>query len=356
MATLISYTLCWTEDIIHDILCTIFGGIDMENKKQNDYAVIKVIATILVVFAHVTRFYSYGGGVIKVNPDFFLHYVTSFIYSFHMPLFIFVSGAVYSVCINREGKYTDFRKFLKDKFKRLMIPYFAFGIFYVTPVMILLKITDLSQIEYILKNIVLSLDARHLWFLWTLFFIFVTFRLFRSVIVGNKIVVGSVLFLLAVFSSKMPVLLELRNIIYYIFFFWLGYEFDSKKNEIDKILDGKRYLVIFEWLFISFVVLYTYNNILNLITSCVGILMSYQIIKGLKKYVIMFKYYDVLLKDSFGIYLFHPMIVYVLFYFFGKYNSNPFLFCVIVFIIAIIVSDVLTKLIRALKIGIIIGE
>lgn len=30
--------------------------------KQQDYTIIKVITTILVVIAHITRFYSMGGG------------------------------------------------------------------------------------------------------------------------------------------------------------------------------------------------------------------------------------------------------------------------------------------------------
>lgn len=33
--------------------------------KQQDYTIIKVITTILVVIAHITRFYSMGGGAIK---------------------------------------------------------------------------------------------------------------------------------------------------------------------------------------------------------------------------------------------------------------------------------------------------
>ena len=35
--------------------------------KQQDYTIIKVITTILVVIAHITRFYSMGGGAIKME-------------------------------------------------------------------------------------------------------------------------------------------------------------------------------------------------------------------------------------------------------------------------------------------------
>lgn len=50
--------------------------------KQQDYTIIKVITTILVVIAHITRFYSMGGGAIKMEYNFLLHYITSFVYSF----------------------------------------------------------------------------------------------------------------------------------------------------------------------------------------------------------------------------------------------------------------------------------
>ena len=38
--------------------------------KQQDYTIIKVITTILVVIAHITRFYSMGGGAIKMGDCF----------------------------------------------------------------------------------------------------------------------------------------------------------------------------------------------------------------------------------------------------------------------------------------------
>lgn len=45
------------------------------------------------------------------------------IYSFHMPLFFFLSGMVFSY-----DKYPSWRMFLKNKVKKLIIPYFTLGI------------------------------------------------------------------------------------------------------------------------------------------------------------------------------------------------------------------------------------
>lgn len=174
--------------------------------KQQDYTIIKVITTILVVIAHITRFYSMGGGAIKMEYNFLLHYITSFVYSFHMPLFICVSGAIFSFCINNKKKYSDFRLFIIKKWKRLMVPYFLIGIFYVMPVMCTLKITNLNPINYIKENIILSKDARHLWFLWTLFFIFIIFRMFyHRYEKSNRLFIGVLLFLYHFFQINFQI-------------------------------------------------------------------------------------------------------------------------------------------------------
>jgi len=64
---------------------------------------LKAFAIILVVLGHIN------------NP------MNGIIYSFHMPLFFFVSGFF----LNPENRIVDF---IKKNFYRLMIPYFSFGI------------------------------------------------------------------------------------------------------------------------------------------------------------------------------------------------------------------------------------
>ncbi|WP_324661016.1 acyltransferase family protein, partial [Bacillus pacificus] len=49
--------------------------------------------------------------------------MTNYIYSFHMPLFFFLSGYLFSV-----HKYNNFSVFLKKKFKSLLIPYIIFSL------------------------------------------------------------------------------------------------------------------------------------------------------------------------------------------------------------------------------------
>lgn len=242
-----------------------------------------------------------------------------------------------------------------------MVPYFLIGIFYVMPVMCTLKITNLNPINYIKENIILSKDARHLWFLWTLFFIFIIVRMFyHRYEKSNRLFIGVLLFFISFFSDKLPNIFQLQGISYYLFFFCIGYEFDRNKKKIDEFLGNRKWIVILGWIFISFVVLYTYNRALNLITAVIGMLCLYQCIRITKKYIIQIKIYKWIERDSFGIYLFHPMIIYVLFYWVKKFGFGlkyPIIVCVMIFVITMIASMLFVKIIRWTKYGkLIIGE
>ena len=64
----------------------------------------------------------------------------------------------------------------------------------------------------------------------------------------------------------------------------------------------------------------------------------------------------ILSKDSYGIYLFHPMIIYVLFFHLKDYSISPFGVTLIVFTVSFLFSYLLTQVIRKLRLQIIIGE
>lgn len=73
-------------------------------KLSRNYDWLKSITMILVVIGHATRFFYNGIGIIPFDNIVILNWITKFIYSFHMPLFIFISGVIYSYNIEC-GKY-----------------------------------------------------------------------------------------------------------------------------------------------------------------------------------------------------------------------------------------------------------
>jgi len=79
-----------------------------------DYA--KGMGIIMVVYGHVLRGIHNAGFQLS---DFFFNVSDTLIYGFHMPLFFFLSGFLFSKCFNKRGA----SPFLSDKVKALLYPY-----------------------------------------------------------------------------------------------------------------------------------------------------------------------------------------------------------------------------------------
>ena len=132
--------------------------------------IAKAICIILVVIGH----YSPDG-----CPEWWMA-VHDFIYSFHMPLFMFVSGFVYIATKRDEEKYGDF---IMKKVKRLMIPYFV-----VSAIVIAIKllteghayVENPKTIMSFVKMFYYPEAGFFLWFIWALWWMFVIVPVFKT--------------------------------------------------------------------------------------------------------------------------------------------------------------------------------
>ena len=118
-----------------------------KNNRLEYIDIAKGIGILLVVFGH---------------SSLVLHIENIWIHSFHMPLFIAISGMVYGFCIENLGKYNNSFKFIKNKVVRLLIPFIFFGFFYVAPVMVLCGFTESSYFSYCVNGIILVKNSK-LW-------------------------------------------------------------------------------------------------------------------------------------------------------------------------------------------------
>ena len=132
--------------------------------------IAKALCIILVVIGH----YSPDG-----CPEWWMA-VHDFIYTFHMPLFMFASGFVY-IATKRDGeKYGDF---IMKKVKRLMIPYFV-----VSAIVIGIKLLTESHMYVENPKTVMSFVKMFyypeagffLWFIWALWWMFVIVPVFKT--------------------------------------------------------------------------------------------------------------------------------------------------------------------------------
>lgn len=173
-------------------------------------------------------------------------YLTKWIYSFHMPLFIFISGYLLDYTSKDGIENIKYTMFIKKKIKRLLIPYIVISSLAYIPKYLLgkfaLRPLDLNIQSYI-HSFLYPWDNPivFFWFLPTLFFIMLI-TIFLIKISKNKINFLLLISLFISLISKKFVNIELLNIngiLNYLFFFILGITYNRNEIIIDKILKNK---------------------------------------------------------------------------------------------------------------------
>jgi len=135
-------------------------------------AYLQVIGIILVVFGHSFHEYpdgSHGSGLL----------VYRMLYSFRMPLFLFVSGYLMMYTCFLRGKGTDIITFTKNKVKRLLLPFIVLSLIAFLPRTAMSAVAD-DPMELSLRSLLdgllyaQSLIIPFYWFLQTSFTLLVT--------------------------------------------------------------------------------------------------------------------------------------------------------------------------------------
>ncbi len=132
----------------------------MNGKRDSGLDFIKAFVTILVILGHVIQF---------ANANFDESPLFKFIYSFHMPLFMFISGYLYF----NANQVTESKNKLKKRCEALLVPFFAWTVISVSTSLIYSYWSGfevLSSAKEMIINIILYPDSS-LWFLWVLFYV-----------------------------------------------------------------------------------------------------------------------------------------------------------------------------------------
>lgn len=309
--------------------------------------IMKLVGIVLVVVGHVTRMFTPQGLIPQADDTGIMDILTKVIYSFHMPLFVFVSGMTFALIATRRGNYHNIISFMRKKTMRLMIPYFSFAILEVLPFMVGFGFRDLKS--YFINGICLSLDSRHLWYVWMLFNVFLLVYILRIVI--NKVKLAPYYLLpisciILIFEmrwgGKIPYF-QIDNSLVYQFWFILGY--------IAMIY--RKYLnILFS---ILIIVVLGFIERASLLYALLGIYAIYLLSLRLT-YLTRFTFINKVNSNIFGIYLFHPVIIYLFFYYLDKSEIGVLPITVSVVVISFILSFYLTELMRKLHLNLLIGE
>ncbi|ELK2034093.1 acyltransferase [Vibrio vulnificus] len=212
-----------------------------------DYA--KAIGIILVVFGHVNRgIYDAGFGL----PESIHSVVDSVIYSFHMPLFFFLSGLFCMESFRKRGG----TGVLKAKIDTLIYPYLLWSLLQGSIEVGLSNYTNGSTSFSDLIQILWAPRAQF-WFLYVLFAIFCVMAVYFSMVKRRQVELLFVLsVLLYLFRGSLPESYLLNLIAINLVYFVLGIVFAENMSRNEEWLRPQTSLlacllifIVLQWLF-----------------------------------------------------------------------------------------------------------
>lgn len=209
-------------------------------KKLYDVVVLRSLATVMVV-----AFHAYGMMYWDNFPDTTKEYkdlyygINQFVLNFRMPLFVFISGFLFSYLEQEKHKYPTLKALFNNKFKRLIIPHIVFAaIFMLT-----------TEMDFSLK-VIISGWCAHLWFIACLFWCFLCTRLSSLIPYSHSITFKAILLTLsfiALFISFPKIgFLGIQYFPEWFFWFYLGYTISPYRNRLYDYINNRKYwLLIF---------------------------------------------------------------------------------------------------------------
>lgn len=294
---------------------------------------LKVVTMILVIIGHSSYLAintPYGGtpysNVAYDHPSLLYRLIgafVTFIYSFHMPLFMAISGMCFNFSMRKNPSWSFV---LYGKAKRLLLPFILVTLFYSVPIKYFSGYYDDSENVFydIFMGQILLLGNSHLWYVMSLFWIFLAYYFIeRSHIKKNSafwLVLIGISWIGKHYEASFN-LLGLAAAMKHLFFFALGYNLFYKldnytpKNLFKPIIGLLGAFVLQR---LSFMV--DNNNITNkllayslfTIISVIGGSSTSLIIKYLQCRIVNMPSYEIFKKYTYELYLYSDPLNYII--------------------------------------------
>lgn len=328
-----------------------------KNNKLEFINFLYVIGALLVVLGHSTANYLGNWGapnLLESNSAIIVH---DYIYTFHMPLFFAISGYVYKFNLDK-GKYKDFIPFVSQKARRLLVPYIIIGLFYVSPIKLVLGDYTINNfLKSILINIGLAAGPSQLWYLFSLFNIFVIFYFLNKYFFsGNNKRRNHLIFLLIFVSfttfintglSVFQIEATLNNLL----FFHIGYLLCNFQSEHANV--GIKTVMFLCLHLLTFILsLYFVIPLLDFVLTLLGLTAYYflaiwatKTFKNLNNH----SSYTTLRKYNLEIYLYHQQLIQLLLLSKSFRLLPPWINIAITFIFSIAISITIGYIINNIK-------
>lgn len=358
-----------------------------KSKNIEEYDILRVFVTLLVLIGHCTSCQistAYGNAnyslLFSNGGSFFFkmsRLLTAFIYTFHMPAFFALSGAIFVLTLK---KHISFKMLLEKKSKRLLLPFFIVSLVYNVPLKFIAHYFDNGKtlLFNVLFGQIFIQGNTYLWFLPVLFCLFIIFYFLKKIIKSTKVIL--VIFMICYCFSKCCSIQLFSYILQYGVWFTLGYLFEERRLNINCVIERKRIVILFVpsacitiVFFIVYRFLLKYYNYIDWLINAIlfiipffAVFCMYLICIYLKeRNICNNKVFNMLLNDSFGIYLYSDPWNYVLLFAGAKILGavlfqNNYIYLlfygiriVFTFAISIMVTSVLKKIYEVTEIKII---
>ncbi len=335
---------------------------EMEEKKYIIYDQLKLWAILFVVIGHCLNMYGDDGAVAVASESWLFGALATIVYRFHIPMLFAVSGALFALGAGK-GKYGEFRPYIRNKGRRLLVPYLVFAFFAVFPTILICGLLPVKEFYKIFWYVLSGFQVRHLWYLYCLFLVFVLIRPFKRYIVRKTILIAlliSLVLSIGVRGTGWTFLqyFQIGNTFYFQFFFLCGAAMELYFAEICDFLLRRLYFipVCLALLIVSvFVDVYVFTGYIYAFAGMVLLLYLAMLVVRSERFI-EFPLVDKMTKDSYGIYLFHAMLVYLIFFCFSKIAVPPLLLIVIAFSVSLTLAFLFTEICRRFGLEWIIGE
>lgn len=241
-------------------------------KKTEYITAMQSLGILLVVLGH-----SYPLGVPFPKVYGVIH---SYIYSFHMPLFVCISGFLLYYTGGIKHRYTTF---MRKKTVRILLPYVVISTILYLPKVLLsryaLRGTDVSLTGFLMNIFYPHLNVLgHFWFLPVLFGMFVISPLILSFTNSNlRLVLGSAVCLaLNLFDPLADIkLFGLAYLGKLLIFFWIGILIAKYNSHVERLFIRTEFFMLAIAIFLVLNAKWHSNAVTMLFAAGTGILMSF---------------------------------------------------------------------------------
>lgn len=336
-------------------------------KELSNCTFVKTVLMLLVVFYHSILFW--GGNWFSIEPaqtSAVLGMAAKWLKSFHIYGFALVSGYIFYHLKCEQGKYNKFGVFLKNKAKRLLLPYVFVAVFWVIPISAIFFETDIVSV---FRNYVLAEAPSQLWFLVMLFDVFAIFwplsGFFQKHNYLGALVALGMYGCGLVGSLILPNIFNVWTALQYIPLFWIGFKLRQYGAAVIRRIPAFLWLVADIVLFGFMQFLGGFESVavkllligLDFVLKVVGACMSFVVLQKIADAVNWNgRVFAFVSKSSMAVYLFHQQIIYFFLYWLNGY-LYPGVHVIINFIGAMAISLLLASVLLKFKATrVLIGE